>query len=119
MEDENKEEDSEDEDEVEDGGGKTDDGFGDNENARLLSKWEDEIKKLWDNLISDLTVLKRMTHSPNRKTPYNKFYEWEAWKRNDVNSKIAELNAKILTLRDGLQSPSESPTRKHGKKSNK
>ena len=83
LEDENKEEDSEDEDEVEDGGGKTDDGFGDNENARLLSKWEDEIKKLWDNLISDLTVLKRMTHSPNRKTPYNKFYEWEAWKTND------------------------------------
>jgi hypothetical protein len=71
-----------------------------------------------DNLASDIAILKRMTNSPNRKNPYLKFDEWEAWKTNDVSVKIDELDAKILSLRDGLKSPSKSPTRKRGKKSN-
>ena len=42
-----------------------DDDFGDDEDARQISKWEHEIKSLRQNLASDLVILQRMTHSPN------------------------------------------------------
>jgi len=43
-----------------------------------------------------------MTCSPNRKNPYNRFDKWSAWKKNDVDSKVAELNAKIMTLQETM-----------------
>ena len=116
--DEDDDDEDDDDDDKDPDGGEADDRFGDDENARQISKWEDEIKKLRDNLASDIAILKRMTNSPNRKNPYLKFDEWEAWKTNDVSVKIDELDAKILSLRDAMKSPSKSPTRKRGKKSN-
>jgi hypothetical protein len=76
--------------------------FGDNHDARQIWKWEQEIKKLCYNLESDLVVLQRMTHSPNRKNPYNRFEEWSAWMKNDVESKVEELNVKIVQLQESM-----------------
>jgi hypothetical protein len=118
LEDDDDDDKDDDDDDKDPDGGEADDVFGDNANAHQISKCEDEIKKLCENLATDITILKRMTHSLNRKNPYLKFDEWEAWKTNDVNVKIDELDAKILTLRDGLKSPLKLPTRKRGKKSN-
>ena len=47
------------------------DDFEDYKDARQIRKWEQEIKSLCANLASDLAILQRMTHSPNRKNPYN------------------------------------------------
>ncbi len=60
------EDDEEDDDNADDG---DDDDFGDDEDARQIAKWEHEIKSLRQNLASDLVILQRMTHSPNRKKP--------------------------------------------------
>ena len=87
-----KEDDKDDNDNANDG---DDDEFGDDEDARRIAKWEHEIKSLRQNLASDLVILQRMTHSPNRKKPYNKFEEWSAWKTKDVNEKVDALNVKI------------------------
>ena len=43
-----------------------------------------------------------MTSSPNRKDPYKKFDEWSTWKKNDVESKVEELNMKILKLQESM-----------------
>jgi hypothetical protein len=40
-----------------------------------------------------------MTSSPNRKNPYTKFYDWSAWKKNDVEEKVAVLKAQINDLK--------------------
>jgi hypothetical protein len=78
------------------------DEFGDDENARQIGKWEQEIKSLCANLASDLAILlQRMTHSPNRKNPYNKFIEWSAWKTNYVDKKVEELKVKVQQLKEG------------------
>ena len=90
------------------------DEFGDNENARQIAKWEQEIKSLRANLASDLAILQRMTHSPNRKNPYNKFAEWSAWKTNDVDKKVEELKVQIQQLKEGNEAE-VSPLRKRGK----
>ena len=74
----------------------------DYKDARQILKWEQEIKTLRNNLKSDLLILQRMTCSPNRKNPYNRFDEWSAWKTSDVESKVAELQAKILTLQETM-----------------
>lgn len=76
--------------------------FGDNHDARQIWKWEQEIKNLRLNLESDLVILQRMTHSPNRKDPYKRFDEWSAWKKNDVESKVEALNKKILELQESM-----------------
>ena len=90
------------------------DEFGDNENARQIAKWEQEIKSLRANLASDLAILQRMTHSPNRKNPYNKFAEWSACKTNDVDKKVEELKVQIQQLKEGNEAE-VSPLRKRGK----
>jgi hypothetical protein len=64
--------------------------FGDNENARRIAKWEQEIKSL-----------QRMTHSPNCKNLYNKFAEWSAWKTHNVDKKVEELKVKVQQLKEG------------------
>ncbi len=102
------EDDEEDDDNANDG---DDDKFGDDEDARRIAKWEHEIKSLRQNLASDLVILQRMTHSPNRKNPYNKFDEWSAWKTKDVNEKVDALNVKIQQLKESLAAR-ESPARK-------
>lgn len=78
------------------------DDFEEYKDARQIRKWEQEIKTLRNNLKSDLLILQRMTCSPNRKNPYNRFDEWSDWKKNDVDSKVAELNAKIKTLQETM-----------------
>jgi hypothetical protein len=87
------------------------DDFGDYEDARQIAKWEHKIKSLCKNLESDLVILQRMTHSPNRKNPYNKFDEWSAWKTKDVNEKVAKLNVKIQQLKESVAAK-ELPARK-------
>ena len=48
---------------------------------------------------SDLVILQRMTSSPNCKNPYDKFDEWSAWKKNDVDQKVAAIKAQIDELK--------------------
>jgi hypothetical protein len=79
-----------------------DDEFGDDENAHQIEMWEQEIKSLRANLASDLAILHRMTHSPNRKNPYNKFAKWSAWKTNDVDKKVDKLKVKVQQLKEGV-----------------
>jgi Mg2+ and Co2+ transporter CorA len=95
-----------------------DDDFGDDEDARQIAQWEHKIKSIRKNLTSDLVILQRMTHSPNRKNPYNKFDEWSAWKTNDVNEKVDELNVKIQQLKESVAAK-ESPARKRNAKPTK
>ena len=110
-----KEDDKDDDDNANDG---DDDEFGDDEDARRIAKWEHEIKSLRQNLASDLVILQRMTHSPNRKKPYNKFEEWSAWKTKDVNEKVDALNVKIQELKESVAAR-ESPARKRNAKPTK
>lgn len=85
-----------------------DDKFGDDDNTHQIAKWEHEIKSLRTNLASDLVILQRMVHSPNRKNPYNKFDKWLGWKKNEVDQKVAELNVKIHKMKESL-AVKESP----------
>ncbi len=62
---------------------------------------EHEIKSICANLESDLVILQRMTSSPNRNNPYAKFDKWSAWKKNDVDQKVAVLKVKINDLKEG------------------
>ncbi len=107
-EDKDKEEDNDNDNDNTNGGKRKD---GDDEDARQIAKWEHEIKSLCKNLASDLVILQRMNHSPNHKNPYNKFDEWSAWKKNDVNKKVDKLNVKIQQLKESVVAK-ESPARK-------
>ena len=125
MDNEDGDKDGEEEDDNDDdnsNGGKRKDGdddeFGDDEDARQIAKWEHEIKSLRKNLASDLVILQRMTHSPNRRNPYNKFEEWSAWKKNDVDKKVDELNVKIQQLKESAVAK-DSPARKRNVKPTK
>ena len=121
MDNEDKEEDNDDEDDIMSGGKRKDcddDDFGDDEDARQIAKWEHKIKSLRKNLASDLVILHRITHSPNQKNTYNKFDEWSAWKKNDVNKKVDKLNVKIQQMKESLVAK-ESPSRKRNAKPTK
>jgi hypothetical protein len=48
-----------------------------------------------------------MTSSPNRNNPYSRFDEWSAWKKNDVDQKVAALKDKIDKLRENAGSSSK------------
>ncbi len=72
------------------------DGMG---NLQRIAKLEHEIKTLRATLESNLVILQRMTSSPNRKNPYAKFNERSAWKKNDVDQKVAALKAQIDDLK--------------------
>jgi hypothetical protein len=37
--------------------------------------------------------------NPNRKNPYDKFDEWSAWKKKDVDQKVAAIKAQIDKLK--------------------
>jgi hypothetical protein len=45
-------------------------------------------------------ILQRMTSSPNRNNPCTKFDEWSAWKKHDVDQKVAALKDKIDELKE-------------------
>jgi hypothetical protein len=79
----------------------------------VMMKMPVRLQSLCKNLdlASDLIILQRMTHCPNQKNPYNKFDEWSAWKTNDVNKKVDNLNIKIQQLKESVVAM-ESPARK-------
>ncbi len=56
-----------------------------------IAKLEHEIKTLCANLDTNLVILQMIMSSPNRKNPFGKFNEWSAWKKNDVDKKVAAL----------------------------
>ena len=64
-----------------------------------MTKLEHDVKTLRANLDNDLVILQRMTSSPNRKNPYAKFEEWSAWKKNEVDQKVAAIKAQIDELK--------------------
>jgi hypothetical protein len=70
-----------------------------NGDVRAIEKLEHDIKTLRANLDDNLVILQRMTSSPNCKNPCGKFEEWSAWKRNDVEEKVAVIKAKINNLK--------------------
>jgi len=106
-------ENKDDKDDDDNGNDGDDDDFGDDEDARQIAKCEHKIKSLRKNLASDLVILKRMTHSPNRKNPYNKLDEWTAWKTNDVNKKVDKLNVKIQQLKDSVAARESLPRKRN------
>jgi len=106
-------ENEDDKDDDDNGNDGDDDDFGDDEDARQIAKCEHKIKSLRKNLASDLVILKRMTHSPNRKNPYNKLDEWTAWKTNDVNKKVDKLNVKIQQLKDSVAARESLPRKRN------
>jgi len=57
-----------------------------------------------------------MTSSPNRNNPYSKFDEWSAWKKNDVDQKVAALKDKIDKLKENAGSGSKHHKGKQGTK---
>jgi hypothetical protein len=59
-------------------------------------------------------ILQRMTSSPNRNNPYSKFDEWSAWKKNDVDQKVAELKDKIDKLKENAAGSSSLRKRGNG-----
>lgn len=79
--------------------GNNDDSNMHGDNLKEVAKLEHEIKSLRANLENDLMILQRMTSSPNRNNPYSKFDEWSAWKKNDVDQKVAALKDKIDKLK--------------------
>ena len=77
---------------------------------------EHAIKSLRANLENDLMILQRMTSSPNRNNPYSKFDEWSAWKKNDVDQKVAALKDKIAKLKEKAGSSNNHHKGKQGTK---
>jgi hypothetical protein len=61
-------------------------------------------------------ILQRMTSSPNRKNPYDKFDEWSAWKKNDVDQKVAAIKAQIDELK--ATNDTNKGDRRKGKRGN-
>ncbi len=88
------------------------DGMG---NLQRIAKLEHNIKTLRANLDSDLVILQMMTSSPN-KNPYDKFDEWSAWKKNNVDQKVAALKAQIDELK---ANDTNKGDRRKGKRGNK
>ena len=86
------------------------------DNLKCIAKLEHEIKTLRANLDSDLVILQRMTSSPNRKNPYDKFDEWSAWKKNDVDQKVAAIKAQIDELK--ASNDTNKGDRRKGKRGN-
>ncbi len=78
------------------------------DNVSKVVKWEHEIKSPCANLESNLVILQRMINSPNRKNLYTKFDEWSAWKKNDVNQKIAKLKSKVDNLKQSAADKGEN-----------
>ena len=60
-------------------------------------------------------ILQRMTSSPNLKNLFGKFDEWSAWKKNDVDEKVAALKAQIDELK---ANDTNEGNRRKGKKGN-
>ncbi len=79
-----------------------------------LKNWN-MIKTLRANLDDDLVILQRMTSSPNRKNPCGNFEEWSAWKRNDVEEKVAVIKAKINDLKSKRSGTKDRRKGKRGK----
>ncbi len=86
-----------------------------NGDVRAIEKLEHEIKTLRANLDDDLVILQRMTSSPNHKNPCEKFEEWSAWKRNDVEEKVAVIKAKINNLKSKGSGTKDCRKGKRGK----
>jgi hypothetical protein len=86
-----------------------------NGDVRAIEKLEHEIKTLRANLDDDLVILQRMTSSPNRKNPCGNFEEWSAWKRNDVEEKVAVIKAKINDLKSKGSGTKDCRKGKRGK----
>jgi uncharacterized small protein (DUF1192 family) len=86
------------------------------DNLQCIAKLEHEIKTLRANLDTNLVILQRMISSPNRKNPFGKFNEWSAWKKNDVDKKVAALKAEIEELK---ANDSNKGNRCKGKRGNK
>ena len=84
------------------------------DNLKEVAKLEHAIKSLRANLENDLMILQRMTSSPNRNNPYSKFDEWSAWKKNDVDQKVAALKDKIDKLKESAGSSSKHHKGKQG-----
>ena len=84
------------------------------DNMKEVVKLENEIKSLRANLENDLKILQRMTSSPNCNNPYSKFDEWSAWKKNDVDQKVAALKDKIDKLKENAGSSSKPRKGKKG-----
>ena len=59
-------------------------------------------------------ILQRMTSSPNRNNPYSKFDEWSAWKKNDVDQKVAPLKDKIDELKENASTSGDCSKGKQG-----
>jgi hypothetical protein len=55
-----------------------------------------------------------MISSPNCNNPYAKFDEWSAWKKNDVDQKVAALKDKIDKLKENAGSSSKPCKGKKG-----
>ena len=68
-------------------------------NLQRIANLEHDVKTLRANLDNNLVILQRMTSSPNRKNPYDKFDEWSAWKKNNVDQKVAAIKAQIDELK--------------------
>jgi uncharacterized small protein (DUF1192 family) len=86
------------------------------DNLKGIAKLEHEIKTLRANLENDLMILQRMTSSPNRNNPYSKFEEWSAWKKNDVDQKVAALKDEIAKLKEKAGSSNKHHKGKQGAK---
>lgn len=85
-------------------------------NLQRITKLEHDVKTLRANLDNDLVILQRMTSSPNRKNPYDKFDEWSAWKKNDVDQKVAAIKAQIDELK--ATNDTNKGDRRKGKRGN-
>ena len=85
-------------------------------NLQRITKLEHDVKTLRANLDNDLVILQRMTSSPNRKNPYDKFDEWSAWKKNDVDQKVAAIKAQIDELK--ASNDTNKGDRRKGKRGN-
>lgn len=85
-------------------------------NLQRITKLEHDVKTLRANLDNELVILQRMTSSPNRKNPYDKFDEWSAWKKNDVDQKVAAIKAQIDELK--ATNDTNKGDRRKGKRGN-
>lgn len=85
-------------------------------NLQRIANLEHDVKTLRANLEHDLVILQRMTSSPNRKNPYAKFEEWSAWKKNEVDQKVAAIKAQIDELK--ASNDTNKGDRRKGKRGN-